>query len=97
MRTAAAGQTALAPAVTGRLMERMRAPATSLSVREAEVLTLVADGLSNEQIARQLFVSQATIKSHLVHIFAKLDADSRTAAVATAVHRGLIRRTGQNR
>ena len=97
VRTAAAGQTALAPAITGRLMERMRAPATSLSVREAEVLTLVADGLSNEQIARQLFVSQATIKSHLVHIFAKLDADSRTAAVATAVHRGLIRRTGQNR
>ena len=95
VRTAAAGQTALAPAITGRLMERMRAPATSLSVREAEVLTLVADGLS--QIARQLFVSQATIKSHLVHIFAKLDADSRTAAVATAVHRGLIRRTGQNR
>ena len=61
------------------------------------MLTLVADGLSNQQIARQLFVSQATIKSHLVHIFAKLDADSRTAAVATAVQRGLIRRTGRNR
>ena len=95
VRAAAAGQSALAPAVTGRLMDRMRAPATSLSGRESEVLTLVADGLSNEQIAEQLFVSQATIKSHLVHIFAKLDADSRTAAVASAVRRGLIRRTGQ--
>jgi DNA-binding NarL/FixJ family response regulator len=95
VRAAAAGQSALAPAVTGRLMDRMRAPATSLSGRESEVLTLVADGLSNEQIAQRLFVSQATIKSHLVHIFAKLDADSRTAAVATAVQRGLIRRTGR--
>lgn len=93
VRTAAAGQSALAPAVTDRLMDRMRTPSTSLSARESQVLTLVADGLSNEQIAGHLFVSQATIKSHLVHIFAKLDADSRTAAVATAVRRGLIRRS----
>ena len=91
VRAAAAGQSALAPAVTDRLIERMRTPATSLSVRETEVLTLVADGLSNQQIAQQLFLSQATIKSHLVHIFTKLNADSRTAAVATAVQRGLIR------
>ncbi len=94
VRAAAAGQSALAPTVTGRLMDRVRTPATSLSAREAQVLTLVADGLSNEDIAQRLFVSQATIKSHLVHIFAKLDADSRTAAVATAVRRGLIRRGG---
>lgn len=94
VRAAAAGQSALAPAVTDRLIERMRTPATSLSVRETEVLTLVADGLSNQQIAQRLFLSQATVKSHLVHIFAKLDADSRTAAVAVAVQRGLIR---QNR
>ena len=93
VRAAAAGQSALAPAITGRLMARLRAPTASLSAREGEVLTLVADGLSNEQIAQRLFVSQATIKSHLVHIFAKLDADSRTAAVATAVDRGLIRRS----
>lgn len=91
VRAAAAGQSALAPAVTERLMERVRTPGTSLSAREAEVLTLVAVGLSNQQIARKLFVSQATIKSHLVHIFAKLDADSRTAAVAIASRRGLIR------
>lgn len=91
VRAAAAGQSALAPAVAERLIERMRTPATSLSARETEVLTLVAEGLSNQQIAAQLFVSQATIKSHLVHIFAKLDADSRTAAVAVATQRGLIR------
>lgn len=91
VRAAAAGQTALAPAITSRLIERMRAPATSLSNRESEVLRLVAGGLSNQQIAQQLFVSQATIKSHLVHIFTKLDADSRTAAVAVAIQRGLIR------
>ena len=75
-------------------MDRVRAPATSLSAREAEVLSLAADGLSNEQIASRLFISQATVKSHLVHIFSKLGAESRTAAVATALHRGLIRRTG---
>ena len=91
VRAAAAGQSALAPSITGRLIDRLRTPATSLSARETEVLTLVADGLSNQQIAQQLFVSQATIKSHLVHIFAKLDADSRTAAVAVAIQRGLIR------
>lgn len=92
VRAAAAGQSALAPAIATRLMERMRTPSTALSPRESEVLTLVADGLSNQQIATRLVVSQATIKSHLVHIFAKLDADSRTAAVAVAVERGLIRR-----
>ncbi len=93
VRAAAAGQSALAPLIAQRLMQRMRMPSQSLSGREAEVLTLVAEGLSNKQISQQLFLSQATIKSHLVHIFAKLDVDSRTAAVATAEARGLIRRT----
>ncbi len=92
VRATAAGKSALAPAIAGRLIERVRTPSTSLSTRETEVLTLVAEGLSNHQIAQRLFVSQATIKSHLVHIFTKLDADSRTAAVATAIQRGLIRR-----
>jgi DNA-binding NarL/FixJ family response regulator len=93
VRAAAAGQSALAPAVALRLMQRMRVPGQSLSSREAEVLTLVAKGLSNQQIAQRLFLSQATIKSHLVHIFTKLAVDSRTAAVAAAEARGLIRRT----
>jgi DNA-binding NarL/FixJ family response regulator len=93
VRAAAAGQSALAPTVALRLMQRMRLPSQSLTGREAEVLALVAEGLSNQQISQRLFLSQATIKSHLVHIFAKLGVDSRTAAVATAEARGLIRRT----
>lgn len=93
VRAAAAGQSALAPTIAQRLMQRMRTPSQSLTARETEVLTLVAEGLSNKQISQQLFLSQATIKSHLVHIFAKLDVDSRTAAVAAAEARGLIRHT----
>ncbi|CAM3737206.1 response regulator transcription factor [Occultella aeris] len=92
VRTAAAGQSALAPAVALRLMDRMRAPDRSLSRRETEVLTLVAAGRSNQQIARELFISEATVKSHLVHIFTKLGVDSRTAATAAGRSRGLIRR-----
>ncbi|MFD4629031.1 response regulator [Streptomyces sp. NPDC058284] len=92
VRTAASGRSALAPSVAHRLMDRMRAPAQALSRRELEVLRLVKDGLSNQQISRELFLSQATVKSHLVHIYAKLEVDSRTAAVAAATTRGLIRR-----
>ncbi|ATY11199.1 DNA-binding response regulator [Amycolatopsis sp. AA4] len=92
VRNAAAGQTVLAPAVAHRLMNRMRTPAAALSPREIEVLGLVADGLSNLEISKRLFLSQATVKSHLVHIYAKLGVDSRTAAVAAGKARGLIRR-----
>lgn len=92
VRTAAAGQSALAPAIAQRLMDRVRVPTRALSLRETEVLHLVAEGLSNEQISQRLFLSQATVKSHLVHIFTKLGVDSRTAAVATAIARGVIRR-----
>lgn len=92
VRTAAAGKSTLAPAVALRLMDRMRTPAAALSRRETEVLQLVADGLSNAQISKRLFLSQATVKSHLVHIYTKLEVDSRTSAVAAATARGLIRR-----
>jgi DNA-binding NarL/FixJ family response regulator len=92
VRTAAAGRSALAPAVAHRLMDRMRTPAAALTKRELEVLQLVGDGLSNLQISKALFLSQATVKSHLVHIYAKLGVDSRTAAVAAATARRLIRR-----
>ncbi|MFJ7125120.1 response regulator [Streptomyces sp. NPDC098101] len=92
VRTAAAGQSALAPAVAHRLMDRMRTPAEALTKRELEVLQLVGEGLSNLQVSKALFLSQATVKSHLVHIFAKLGVDSRTAAVAAATARRLIRR-----
>ena len=92
VRTAAAGKSALAPAIALRLMDRMRAPDAALSRREIEVLQLVADGHSNLQISQQLFLSQATVKSHLAHIYTKLAVDSRTVAVAAATTRGLIRR-----
>ena len=87
---AARGETVLDPDVAQRLYRRMQQPRADLSAREVEVLALVAQGLSNRAIAKQLFVSEATVKSHLVHAFTKLDVDSRTAAVAAARERGLI-------
>src|SRR5690625_3907596 len=91
IRRAAGGQSALAPSVADRLIDRVRTPATSLSSREIEVLELVSAGMSNKQISQELFLSQATVKSHLVHIFGKLESTSRTSAVAIAKERGLIR------
>ncbi|MEU9074712.1 response regulator [Kitasatospora sp. NPDC004745] len=91
VRAAAAGRSALAPSVADRLLERMRTPAAALSARETEVLGLVADGLTNQQVSQRLHLSQATVKSHLVHIYTKLGVDSRTAAVREARGRGLIR------
>ncbi|HET8602155.1 MAG TPA: response regulator transcription factor [Segeticoccus sp.] len=91
VHAAARGETVLAPVVAERLMSRLSSPRPELSARELEVLGLVADGLSNRVIAKRLVVSEATVKSHLVHIFTKLDVDSRTAAVAAARAAGLIR------
>ncbi|MFJ8895024.1 response regulator [Leifsonia sp. NPDC102414] len=91
IRSAAAGESALAPAIAGRLMERLRSPRVSLSAREIEVLQLVADGASNAEIARRLFVTDTTVKSHLVHVFSKLGVASRTAAVSTARSLGVLR------
>lgn len=92
VRTAAAGRTTLAPAVADRLMNRLRVPGTTLTKRETEVLTLVADGLSNQAIGRRLYLTEGTIKSHLARIYTKLGVDSRTAAIASATQLGLIRR-----
>ncbi|MER7056324.1 response regulator transcription factor [Streptomyces sp. NPDC000351] len=92
VRTAATGRTALAPTVADRLMTRLREPHTSLTRRETEVLTLVAEGLSNQLIAGRLQLTEGTVKSHLARVYTKLDVDSRTAAVATATALGLIRR-----
>jgi DNA-binding NarL/FixJ family response regulator len=92
VRAAAAGRSTLAATVADRLMQRMRTPREALSAREIEVLTLVADGLTNQQISKRLHLSQATVKSHLVHVYTKLGVDSRTSAVRAAVDRGLIRR-----
>ena len=76
--------------VAGRLMGRMRNPNTALTPRELEVLELVARGMSNRKIAEQLVLTEATVKSHLVHIFTKLDVSSRTAAVARAQELGML-------
>jgi len=87
-----AGETVLAPNVAARLVQRVRRPETALSARELEVLSLVAAGRSNEQVAKELFLSRATVKTHLAHVFTKLGVDSRTAAVARAAELGLLRR-----
>ncbi len=91
VRAAAAGESALAPAIATRMLNRMRTPRVSLSKREIEVLQLVAQGRSNTEIAGELFVSETTVKSHLVHIFSKLDVSSRTAAASTARRLGILR------
>ncbi|MET4637580.1 response regulator transcription factor [Mycetocola sp. 2940] len=93
VRAAARGESALAPTVAGRLEARANSSGETLTTREAEVLGLVADGCSNRAIAKALFLSEATVKSHLVHIFTKLQVSSRTAAVASARDRGYIRPT----
>lgn len=92
VRTAAAGRTTLAPTVADRLMDRLRVPGASLTRRETEVLSLVAEGLSNHAIGDRLHLTEGTVKSHLARIYAKLNVDSRTAAVASATDLGLIRR-----
>ena len=88
---AGTGDTVLAPRVAQRLVRRSLQPDTALSARELEVLGSVAEGLSNEAIGRRMFLSRATVKSHLVHVFSKLGVESRTAAVAAARERRLIR------
>jgi DNA-binding NarL/FixJ family response regulator len=91
VRAAAAGDSALAPVITSRLLDRMRRPHVSLSAREIEVLEAVAQGRSNTEVARELSVTETTVKSHLAHIFSKLDVTSRTAAVSEARQQGILR------
>ncbi|WP_067816257.1 LuxR C-terminal-related transcriptional regulator [Nocardia inohanensis] len=90
VRSAAAGESVLSPSVASKLMTRVRKPDTTLSPREIEVLRLVADGHSNREIGKRLFLSETTVKSHLVHIYSKLGVKSRTSAVARARERGAI-------
>ncbi|MFC9996186.1 LuxR C-terminal-related transcriptional regulator [Nocardia sp. NPDC127526] len=90
VRSAAEGESVLSPAIASKLMTRVRKPDTTLSPREIEVLRLVADGHSNREIGKRLFLSETTVKSHLVHIYSKLDVKSRTSAVARARERGAI-------
>ena len=92
VRAAARGEAALSPSVATRLLGQVRAPAQEpLSQREFEVLEMVARGATNREAAAKLFISEATVKTHLLHIYAKLGVSDRAAAVAEAFQRGLLR------
>lgn len=92
IRSTAAGETVLSPAIATRLASHVHSPTrrANLSAREREVLVLVARGTPNRVIAKELFVSEATVKTHLTHIFDKLGASDRAAAVATAYDLGIL-------
>jgi len=91
VRAAYRGESVLAPSVATRLMSQLRSPVhEALSERELEVLSLIAQGLNNREAAGRLFISEATVKTHLIHIYAKLGVNDRAAAVATAYERGLL-------
>jgi DNA-binding NarL/FixJ family response regulator len=96
VRAAHRGESVLAPSVASRLLSQLRAPASdALSGRELEVLSLIAQGETNRGAAARLFISEATVKTHLLHIYAKLDVNDRAAAVAAAYERGLIAPRGR--
>ena len=90
LRSVARGEVALAPAIAAMLVGRMKTPAVTLSPRETEVLALVSEGLSNPAIARRLFLGEATVKTHLLHAFEKLQVSDRTRAVTKAMELGLL-------
>ena len=95
IRAVAAGETVLAPSIAAKLVSRVRADAASvappaLSPREHEVLALVAEGRSNPEIARALYIGEATVKTHLLHAFEKLGVNDRTRAVTRAMELGLL-------
>ncbi len=89
VRAAARGETVLAPPLAAKLMRQVRG-GDQMTPRELEVLALVARGMSNPDIARELFIGEATVKSHLLHVFDKLGVSDRTAAVTQALERGLL-------
>lgn len=90
IRNAAAGQLVLSPELTARMVQVMRAPRVKLTDRELDVLRLLDTGASNREIAKELFVTEATVKTHLVHVFDKLRVDSRSRAVAVARESGIL-------
>jgi DNA-binding NarL/FixJ family response regulator len=92
IRQAASGSSPLSPSVAARIVKRMRGrEEENLSEREIEILHSVALGMNNRDVARALLISESTVKAHLIHIFGKLEVSDRTAAVTTAIRRGIIR------
>jgi len=90
IRSVARGEVALAPSIATMLVNRVKRPTVNLSAREKQVLALVSQGLSNPAIAKQLFLSEATVKTHLLHAFEKLEVSDRTRAVTKAMELGLL-------
>jgi DNA-binding NarL/FixJ family response regulator len=98
VHAASRGETVLAPPVAAKLVTRMRAPAAEqLTPREVQVLAAVAEGLTNAEIGRRLFIGEATVKTHLLRVFSKLGVDDRTAAVTVAMQRGILPAPGAPR
>ncbi|GAA4634897.1 response regulator transcription factor [Actinoallomurus vinaceus] len=94
VRAAARGETVLAPSVAAKLVSRMRSP-VELSRREIDVLRLVARGRTNAEIGKELLISEATVKTHLLRAFGKLGVSDRTAAVTAAIERGILPSPGR--
>ncbi len=92
VRLAARGETVLSPTVATRLVGRVREPSVPLSERELEILRLIADGSTNREAAARLFISEATVKTHVLHLYGKLGVNDRAAAVAAGFRRGLLDR-----
>jgi DNA-binding NarL/FixJ family response regulator len=90
VRSTARGQTVLSATVAAKLVASVRAGRPSLTPREIEVLRCIADGRSNPETGRLLFISETTVKSHVTPIFEKLSVDDRTAAVTVAIARGIL-------
>lgn len=91
VRAAVRGETTLSPPVATVLLQQVQRPHTALTPREADIITLLGEGLSNRDLSRRLLISEATVKTHLAHVYEKLGATSRGSAVAIATQRGLIR------
>ncbi len=91
VRAVARGETVLASEVAAVLVRRVHSPEPALTEREVQILGLLADGLANKEMARRLLVSEATVKSHLSHIYTKLGVDTRAGAVAKAIEQRVIR------
>ncbi|PBI94667.1 Transcriptional regulatory protein LiaR [Rhodococcus erythropolis] len=91
VRGAVAGRSVLSPTVASRLVQQMQRPQEGLTARESELLSLLAEGMTNRELGKALFISEATVKTHLGHIYAKLGVDTRSAAVSVALRRDGIR------
>jgi DNA-binding NarL/FixJ family response regulator len=91
VRAAARGESVLSPTIASRVMDQVRQPVKeTVSQREMEILQLVASGSTNREVAERLFISEATVKTHLLHVYAKLGVNDRAAAVGAAFERGLL-------